>query len=53
MNDAMSTRELVGLTIVIYATLLGLFAWIVHMIRRGPHPEIHLRGRWRGTGERR
>lgn len=49
MNDAVSTRELVGLTIVIYATLLGVLAWIVHMIRRGPRPEIHVRARLRRT----
>jgi hypothetical protein len=53
MNDAMSAREQIGLTIVIYATLLRLFAWIVRTIRRGPHPQIHLRGRRRRTGGRR
>jgi len=53
MKDAMSTRDLVGLALAIYTTLLGVGAWMVHMIRRGPHPEIHLRGRWRGTGGRR
>lgn len=34
-------RELLGLAIVIYGTILGLFAWILHMIRSAPHPHLH------------
>ncbi len=38
-----SSRDLLGLMIMAYATLLGLAVWLFHMIRRAPHPEIHLR----------
>jgi hypothetical protein len=48
-----SDRELMALAIVIYGTLLGLFAWIVHMMRTTPHPHLHASTRARKNGGRR
>ena len=53
MNGVEPSPDLVGLTIVVYATLAGLLAWLVHMIRRAPHPGIHLRERLQKTVRRR
>jgi len=50
MNGA---PHLLDLTIVIYAFLIAVFAWIVHMIRRSPHPVIPWRAHLRKTGKNR
>ena len=36
-----SDNGMLGFTIVIYATLLGLGWWLIHMIRKSPHPHLH------------
>ena len=45
--------EMLGLVIVIYGTLLAVFAWIVHMIRSAPHPHFRASTRLEKNGARR
>jgi len=52
-SDMSGDREMLGLVIVIYGTLLALLAWIFHMVRSTPHPHLHAKAHPRETAAKR